>query len=203
MTSPEIETTESLLDAWMKLAKRNRVMHEAAADYYGKFAETSAISAIVLGSTTSLLNVVFGVLDPVSFIVVNVLQITLGLTGLMSTVIISVARQLELDANKVHHAETALKYGELHRMIRAETVLLRTNESSWASGNDFLKRCQNELDRIEEGSRPLPDCVVAKYGPKCTCSPVHSPGNQSPRGGGSPHTPSSNAFENHLRTRKP
>ena len=70
---PELETTESLLDAWMKLAKWNRVMHEAATDYYGKFEETSAISAIVLGSTTSLLNVVFGVLDPVSFIVVNVL----------------------------------------------------------------------------------------------------------------------------------
>jgi len=110
---------------------------------YGKFTETSAIPAILLGGTTSLLNVVFGVLDRVSFIVVNVLQITFGLTRLTSTVIMSVSRQLELDANKVHHTETTLKYGELHRMIRAETGMMRMNESSWASGNDFLKRCQN------------------------------------------------------------
>ena len=87
------------------------------------------------------------------------------------------AKQLELDANNFHHNEAALKYGELHRMIRSEMLLLRRNDSSYASAEDFLKRCQNELNRIEETAPAVPEHV----GIKCICSPTQSPEAVSPR----------------------
>ena len=35
-------------------------------------------------------------------------------------------------------------------MIRSELVLLKMNDSSYASNTDFSKTCQNESNRIEE-----------------------------------------------------
>jgi len=109
-----METTENLLSEWMCLAKQNKKLHEASAAYYKKFADTSILTAIVLGSTGSILNIVLGSLDPFSSVLINVSQIMLGATGLISTAIIGASKQLELEANTLHHLEHASKYGELH-----------------------------------------------------------------------------------------
>ena len=94
-----METTENLLNDWMKLAKHNKQLHEASAAYYKKFAEISILSSIILGSTGSILNIVLGALDPFSSVIVNVAQITLGASGLVATAIITASKQFELEAN--------------------------------------------------------------------------------------------------------
>jgi hypothetical protein len=149
------ETTESVLNTWMVLARRNKKLHHDASAYFKKMAEASMVTALVLWASSGLLNVVLGVLDPTTLLI-NVAQIVLGMTGLSTTIIVQVAKQLELDANNLHHNEAALKYGELHRMIRSGMVLLRRNDSSYASVEDFLKQCQNELNRIEETAPAVP-----------------------------------------------
>ena len=73
------------------------------------------VSALVLGASSGLLNVVLGVLDPTT-VLINVAHIVLGMTGLSATTIVQVAKQLELDANNLHYNEAALKYGELHKI---------------------------------------------------------------------------------------
>jgi hypothetical protein len=70
----------------------------------------------------------------------NLSQIRMGLTGLGATVIMTISRQLDLDALGILHAEYSSKYSELHRQIRAETVLLWMNDSSFASSTYFLKQ---------------------------------------------------------------
>ena len=134
------------------------------------------VTALVLGASSGLLNVVLGVLDPTTLLI-NVAQIVLGMTGLSATIIVQVAKQLELDANTIHRNEAALKYGELHRMIRSELVLLRRNDSSYASAEDFLKQCQHELNRIEESA----PAVSEHIGVKSICSPTQPPEAGSPR----------------------
>ncbi len=99
------------------------------------------VIALMMGASPGLFNVVLGALDSTT-ILIKVAQIVLGMAGLSVTISIPVAKQLELDANNLHH-EAALGYGELHRMIRNETILLRRNDSSYASAGDFLKQCQN------------------------------------------------------------
>jgi hypothetical protein len=134
------------------------------------------ICAIVLGSTGGILHIALGAIEPVSFVLVNVAQICLGAVGLISTGIITVSKQLELEANVIQHLENTVKYSELHRMIRSELVLLKMNDSSYASNTDFLKTCQNELNRIEESAPTIPSFIEKKLGSKYVASSTQSPG---------------------------
>jgi hypothetical protein len=132
--------------------------------------------AIVLGSTSGLLNIALGPIDPVSFVLVHVAQICLGAVGLISTGIVIVSKQLELEANVIQHIEYTVKYSDLHRMIRLELVILKINDSSYASNTDFLKACQNEFNRIEESAPSIPLFIEEKLGSKYVASPTHSLG---------------------------
>ena len=177
MSSPEAQT-DALLNEWMVLARHNRRVHDEAASYFRKWADASMISSIVLGSASSLLNVVLGAIQPAHLVIVNLSQIVLGLTGLSATVIMTLSKQLELDANAINHAEYALKYSELHRLIRSELVLIHCQDSSYASSTDFLKTCAAELNRIEESAPAIPGHVSKRVGAKC-CSPAPSPARRS------------------------
>jgi len=170
-----METTETLLSEWMCIAKQNKKLHEVSAAYYKKFADTSILTAIVMGSVGSILNIVLKAIDSFSFVLINVAQITLGCTGLISTAITGASKQLELEANTLHHLEHASKYGELHQTIRSELILIPSNDSAYASKTDFLKHIENEVDRIEENVPSIPEHIERKLGPKCVASPNHSP----------------------------
>ncbi len=161
MMSPEAQT-EGLLNEWMVLARHNKRVHEEASSYFRKWADVSMISSIVMGSTSSLLNIVLGAIEHVHLVVVNLSQIMPGITGLGATVIMTLSKQLELDANAIQHSEYALRYSELHRQIRAELVLLRMNDSSYASSTDFLKFCAAELNRIETLLRSILSLVQSE-----------------------------------------
>jgi len=58
-------------------------------------------------------------------------------------------------------------------------VLLRMNDSSFASSTDFLKQCAAELNRIEESALAIPEHVIKRVGAMCTFSPAQSPSRQS------------------------
>ena len=110
----------------------------------------------------------------------NLSQIRLGITGLGATIVMTLSKQLELDASAVNNSECALRYSELYRQIRAELVLLRMNDSSYASSTEYLKICAAELNRIEESAPAVPEPAVPKHvserlGAKCTCSTAPSP----------------------------
>ena len=130
------------------------------------------ISSIVLGSTSSLPNVVLGTIQRGHLVIVNISQIVLGFLDTLS-------KQLELDSNAINHAEYASNYSELHRQIRAELVLLRMNDNSFASSTDFAKTCVTELNRIEESAPDIPEHISKRVGAKCTCSPAQSPPRRS------------------------
>ncbi len=67
MSSPE--TTESVLNAWMVLAYRNKKLDHDSSAYFKRAAEASMVTALVLGASSGLLNVVLGVLDPTTLLI--------------------------------------------------------------------------------------------------------------------------------------
>ena len=89
-----IEIKEPLLYKWRGIARDNKRLHEAARSYYKGLADASMISAVVLGSTGGLMNILLGVIDPNLEAAINIGQIVLGVTGLVSAGIVSVANQL-------------------------------------------------------------------------------------------------------------
>jgi hypothetical protein len=85
MSSPEAKT-KGLLNEWMVLARYNRRVHDESTGYFRNWADASMISSIVLGSTSSLLNVVLGAINPAHLVIVKMSQIILGLVGLSASV---------------------------------------------------------------------------------------------------------------------
>ena len=122
MTPPEAQT-EGLLNEWMVLARYNKYVHAEESSYFRKWADVSTIPSIVLGSGSSLLNIVLGSIEPINLVIVNLSQICLGSTGLGVMIIMTLSNQPELDGNAINHSENALKNSELQRQIRAERVL--------------------------------------------------------------------------------
>ncbi len=99
---------------------------------------------------------------------VDIAQICLGAADLASTAIITASRQLEFEKNALEHFEHAGKYSEIHRSIQADLVLLRMNDSAFASNTDFMKATQHEIDRIEESAPSIPGFIEVKIGSKLT-----------------------------------
>ena len=159
------------LTEWMLMCRHRKRLHNEAYKYYKMYTDTSILSAIILGSTSAILNIGLGAIEPISFVAVNIAQISLGgAVGLTSTAIITASKQLEFEKNALEHLEHAGKYSEIH-MIQAELVLLRMNDSSFASNTDFMKAIQHEIDRIEESAPSIPGFIEAKIGLKYNVSP--------------------------------
>jgi hypothetical protein len=66
---PQLETTENVLNAWMLLARRNKKRHQDSSAYFKRAAEASMVTALVLGASSGLLNVVLSVLDPTTLLI--------------------------------------------------------------------------------------------------------------------------------------
>jgi hypothetical protein len=83
---------EGLLNEWMVLARHGRRVHDEAAGYFRKWVNASMISSIILGSTSLLLNVVLGAINPAHLVIMHISHIFLGMTGLSATVIMTLSK---------------------------------------------------------------------------------------------------------------
>ncbi len=77
------------------------------------------MTALTMDASTGLLNVVLGVLYP-STLLIYMAHIVLVMIGMTVSIIVNVAKQLELNQILVHHTDASIRYGELHMMIRSE-----------------------------------------------------------------------------------
>ena len=159
-----IEISEPLLFKWRVLARDNKRLHEEARAYYKNLADSSTIAAVVLGSTGGLMNILLGVIDTQFSETINIGQVVLGVTGLISAGIVSLANQLGWHQKHQLHEEYTSRYSEVVRMINSEETLFRLEDSTFASRADFIKVIQAELDRIEDHAPPIPGAIQNKMG---------------------------------------
>ncbi len=158
----------TLLAEWMHLAKDSKTMQEEAANFYKMWADTCMLTGIILSSAGGGLNIILGSVDPLAFVFA---QIGLGVVVLTSTAIITISKQLKLEELVIKHQEYSARFDDLHRVIQAELVLLRMNDSSYASREDFLKIIENELSKFQDAT-PSPPGFIAKKFEKPTTSDV-------------------------------
>lgn len=161
-----IEIREPLLFKWRAIARSNKRLHEAARGYYKNLADYSIVSAVALGSAGGLLNILLGVIDTELEPVINIGQVVLGATALLSAGIVSVSNQLAWPQKHQLHEEYTARYSEVVRMINSEETLSRLNDSSYASRGDFIRVVQTELDRIEDHAPPIPGFLEERLGLK-------------------------------------
>ena len=151
----------TLLAEWMHLAKDSKTMHEEAANFYKMWSDTCMLTGIILSSAGGGLNIILGSVDPLAFVFA---QIGLGVVVLTSTGILTASKQLKLDECVIKHQEYSARFKSLHRtFIQSELVLLRVNDSSYASREDFLKFIENELSKIQDSAPCLLGFIAKKY----------------------------------------
>ncbi len=155
----------TLLAEWMHLAKDSKNMHEEAANFSKMWADTCMLTGIILSSAGGGLNIILGSVDPLAFVFA---QIGLGVVVLTSTAIITISKELKLEELVIKHQEYSARFDDLHRVIQAELVLLRMNDSSYASREDFLKIIENELRKIQDAAPSPPSCIAKKFEKPCT-----------------------------------
>ena len=157
-----IEIEDPLLRKWRNIARVNKKLHEGARGYFKNLADLSVISAVLLGSTGGLINIMLGILDESRFgLAVDVGQIVLGATSLVSAGIISCSKQLGWETKHQLHEEYSARYNEVVRMINTECALVRIESPTFASMADFIKEVHNEITRIEDHAPPVPGFLAA------------------------------------------
>ena len=70
----------------------------------------------------------------------------------------------------IKHQKYSARFDGLHRVIQAELVLLRMNDRSYESREDFLKIIENDLSKIQDAA-PSPPGFIAKMFEKL-CAPT-------------------------------
>ena len=88
-----IDIQEPLLYKWQGVARDNKRLYDAALAYYKSLADASIISAVVLGSSGGLMHILLGAIDPKHEAAINISQVVLDATGLVSAGIVSVSNQ--------------------------------------------------------------------------------------------------------------
>ncbi len=166
------DSPETLLREWMLFARRNKALHEAARVHYTRMSDGGLVTTVVLGSAGGLISILLGA-GSATGADLNISQVALGCIGIVSAAIISAAKQLQWEAKALLHGETAMRYGELARMINRERTLARIVDSGFASVGDLIKKVQAEYDRFEESAPAVPGFIEAKLGPPAP-SPRHS-----------------------------
>ena len=161
-----IDVEEPLLARWRNTARQNKRLHEAARSYYKNLSDNSLVSAVSLGVVGGILNICLGIVDNRYQSVINIGQVVLGGTGLISAGIISICNQLGWPQKHQLHEEYSARYGELCRMINSEEILVRMHDSTYASKGDFIRTVKAELDRIEDHAPPIPGFLEGKLGLK-------------------------------------
>ncbi len=99
--STNSESHESLLNEWMLTCRQNKRLHNEASKYYKRYADTSTLSAIILGSTSCILSIGIGVIEPISFVAVNIAKTFLRMVGLASTVAHKLDAACKIGATRV------------------------------------------------------------------------------------------------------
>ena len=149
----------------MHFVRRNKALHEATRVHYARMSDAGLITAVVLGSTGGLINILLGAVSAeygATMATLDIFQVTLGFISVVSEAIISAAKQLRWEALAHLHGETAMHYAEVARMINSERTLARISDSGF--GN-LIKKVQTELDRFEESAPVIPGLLEAKLGP--------------------------------------
>jgi len=111
-------------------------MHEEAANFYKMWADTYMLTSILLGTAGGGLNIILGFVDSQAFMFA---QIGLGMVDLTSITIITISNKLKLKELLMKYQEYSSRFDNLQRVIQAALVLLRMDDSSYASREDFLK----------------------------------------------------------------
>ena len=107
------------------------------------------------------MNIFLGIMDDTRFgAVVNLGQVGLGLTSLVSAGIVSLSKQLGWETKHQQHEEFSARYGEISRMISTEVTLTRLQDSTFASMADFIKVVSAEINRVEDHAPPIPGFLV-------------------------------------------
>ena len=159
MEATPIDIDEPLLTRWRNTARQNKRLHEAARSYHKTLSDNSLVSAVSLGVVGGILNICLGIVDNRYQSVINIGQVVLGSTSLVSAGIISISNQLGWPQKHQLHEEYSARYGELCRMINSEEILVRMHDSTYASRGDFIRTVKSELDRIEDHAPPIPASV--------------------------------------------
>ena len=150
-----MDIEEPLLLKWRASASKQQRLHDQARAHYKGMADTAAIAAIGLASVGGLMNIFLGLLES-NHQAINIAQIAIGATGVVSAGVMSTSNQLSWPQKAQNHEEYSARYSELVRMINTEEILVKLNTSSYASRGDFIKALKAEFDRIEDSSPPVP-----------------------------------------------
>ena len=118
-------------------------------------ADTAAIVGIGLASVGGLVNIVLGLLEG-NQEVINVGQVVIGTTTVVSAAVMSTSNQLSWPQKATSHEEYSARYSELVRMINTEEILTKLHNSPYANRGEFIKALKAEFDRIEDSAPSIP-----------------------------------------------
>ena len=84
----------SLLSEWAAHARKSNRLHEAAASHFSGRSDIGLITAVVIGSTGGLINILLGAVSAECGGVINGSQVALKCVSVASAAIMSVSKQI-------------------------------------------------------------------------------------------------------------
>jgi hypothetical protein len=149
---------EKILKEWAEIASSYRWLHNQAHSKYRKQNIAFTLPIIILSTIAGTANFSQASLSGQT---AEYAPLVIGTLNLLAGLLTTIAEFLKVSELSEKHRSSSLSFGKLSRNIKVELSLPWQERNS--NGNEFLKICRSEMDRLLEQSAEIPLHIVKDY----------------------------------------
>ena len=149
---------EKILKEWAEIASSYRWLHNQTHNKYRKQNIAFTLPIIILSTIAGTANFSQASLTGQT---AKYAPLIIGTLNLIAGLLTTIAEFLKVSELTEKHRSSSLSFGKLSRNIKVELSLPWQERNS--NGNEFLKICRSEMDRLLEQSAEIPLHIVKDY----------------------------------------
>lgn len=161
---------EKILKEWAEIASSYRWLHNQAHSKYRKQNISFTLPIIILSTIAGTANFSQASLTGQ---IAEYAPLVIGTMNLLAGLLTTIAEFLKISELSEKHRSSSLSFGKLSRNIKVELSLPWQERNS--NGNEFIKICRSEMDRLLEQSAEIPLPIVKEYESKFGNIGVYKP----------------------------
>lgn len=149
-----------LLLHWVHVCREQCTLHSMCRSYYRFWENTMFMVSIVLSSATGISSLINPEDDDTNS---RPVRIIFGIIGIISSVMMTIYRQLNLNELACSHDFYSTEYNKLKDDISMNLLLNDTSHKMFANLQEYVKRCKSNLSSLNERSPPIKEHIFRRY----------------------------------------
>lgn len=153
------EDNKKLLIHWANHSREKQELHELARSHFNFWGNAIFISSMILSASTGISSLITSGDSNKS----QASGIAFGMMGLMSSVLMSVYKQLQFPESVSSHKLYSTEYCKIKDDIMVHLTIHMSSQKMYSSMEEFIKFCHRQIVSLGDRAPPLNGTVKKKF----------------------------------------